>query len=92
MDKEKFDTAILKIANLAQAKSRIFDEGVIDDDAIEYIDREIIKAARKLLKAAGDDIIGTPTPAGLRKYPSGKREFVCTKLSYRYEDAIQNTD
>jgi len=87
MDKKKFEAAILRIANLAENKRDVFGE-----DVHKYIDCEIIKAARALLTAAGDDIVGTPTPAGIKAYPSGKREFVCTKLSYRYDDAVKNTN
>jgi len=103
MDKEKFDNAAFKIVRLLKNKSSEFNMRFSPDmpqDIVtnanryidNYLDREIVKAARELLTAAGDDIVGTPTPAGMKKYPAGKREFVCTKLSYRDPNATAHTD
>lgn len=94
MDKEKFDAAETTLYDLLKSKKAFEEVDLKNRDYyfIKCLDREIIKVARELIAAAGDDIVGTLTPAGIKEYPSGKREFVCTKLSYRDPNATVHTD
>jgi len=94
MEKEKFKMAETMLYDLLKSKKAFEEVDIKNRDYyfIKYLDREIIKAARELLAAAGDDIVGTPIPAGIKEYPSGKAEFVCTKLSYRDPNATAHTD
>ena len=75
MNKEKFDNAAFKIVRLLKNKSSEFNMRFSPDMPQEivtnannyidnYLDREIIKAAREIIAAADDDIAEKPTPAG----------------------------
>lgn len=75
MDKEKFDNAAFKICRLLKNKSSEYNMRFSPDIPQEivtnannyidnYLDREIVKAAREIIAAAGDDIAEKPTPAG----------------------------
>lgn len=74
MDKEKFDNAAFKIVTLLKNKSSEFNMRFSPDIPQEivtnannyidnYLDREIVKAAREIIAAAGDDIAKKPKPA-----------------------------
>ncbi|MBQ9486812.1 MAG: hypothetical protein IJU91_03285 [Selenomonadaceae bacterium] len=90
MDKYKIEKAVKRICYLSKFKSYLSEMGMLENQ--EYFYREFVNEAREIVTAAGDDIVGTPTPAGIKVYPSGKREFVCTKLSYRDPNATAHTD
>lgn len=66
MDKEKFDVAETTLYDLLRSKATFEEVDIKNRDYyfIKCLDREIIKAARELIAAAGDDIAEKPTPAG----------------------------
>ena len=86
MNKEKFEKAVKRICYLSILKD------YESNDNADYIYREIVKSAREIVTAAGDYVIKNDLPLALSGYPKAKREFVCTKLSYRDPNATAHTD